>query len=162
MARILVVDDDPAIRRLLTDVLEIDGYDVSVAVDGLAAVEAVQVSSPDFVILDVMMPGLDGFGVLSVIRAQPGEPVPVLMLTAAAESEANARAWAGGVDYYLAKPFTAGAVLDLIDGVLAGQVSGVSGGHLAGHLAQDHPGPADGVATDGVGLVADGVEGYST
>jgi len=123
MAHILVVDDDPAIRQLLTDVLEMDGYEVSLAVDGLAAVRAVEAINPDFVILDVMMPGLDGFGVLSTIRAQPGEPVPVLMLTAAAESDANARAWAGGVDYYLAKPFTADAILDLIDGVLTGQVS---------------------------------------
>ena len=122
MARILVVDDDPAIRQLLTDVLEMDGYEVSVAVDGLAAVREVQAVAPDFVILDVMMPGLDGFGVLGTIREMPGEPVPVLMLTAAAESDANARAWAGGVDYYLAKPFTADAVLDLVDGVLAGSV----------------------------------------
>ena len=123
MARILVVDDDPAIRQLLTDVLEMDGYEVSLAVDGLAAVREVQAASPDFVILDVMMPGLDGFGVLSTVRALPGEPVPVLMLTAAAETDANARAWASGVDYYLAKPFTADAVLDLLDSVLAGQVS---------------------------------------
>jgi DNA-binding response OmpR family regulator len=118
MARILVVDDDPAIRQLLTDVLEMDGYEVSVAVDGLAAVRAVTASSPDFVVLDVMMPGLDGFRVLSTIREQPGEPVPVLMLTAAAEADAGARAWASGVDYFLAKPFTADAVLDLIGGVL--------------------------------------------
>lgn len=127
MAHILVVDDDPAIRQLLTDVLELDGYEVSVAVDGLAAAEAVRQSSPDFVILDLMMPGLDGFGVLEAIRAQPGEPVPVLMLTAAAESEANARAWASGVDYYLSKPFTADAVLDLVDEVLAGQAGSVDG-----------------------------------
>jgi len=127
MARILVVDDDPAIRQLLTDVLEMDGYEVSIAVDGLAAVREVQASSPDFVILDVMMPGLDGFGVLGTIRAQPGEPVPVLMLTAAAESDASSRAWASGVDYYLAKPFTADAVLDLLDRVLAGQVSTTDG-----------------------------------
>ena len=127
MARILVVDDDPAIRQLLTDVLEMDGYKVSIAVDGLAAVRDLEASSPDFVILDVMMPGLDGFGVLSTIRARPGEPVPVLMLTAAAESDASSRAWASGVDYYLAKPFTADAVLDVLNGVLADQ-TGVTGG----------------------------------
>ncbi|HEX8343601.1 MAG TPA: response regulator transcription factor [Actinoplanes sp.] len=120
MARVLVVDDDPAIRQLLTDVLELEGHEVSVAVDGLAAVRAVEAVCPDFVVLDVMMPGLDGFGVLSAIRTQPGEPVPVLMLTAAAEPDANARAWVNGVDYYLAKPFTADAVLDLIDGALTG------------------------------------------
>jgi DNA-binding response OmpR family regulator len=125
MARILVVDDDPAIRQLLTDVLEMDGYEVSVVADGLAAVRAVEAYSPDFVVLDVMMPGLDGFGVLSTIRARPGEPVPVLMLTAAAEADATTRAWAGGVDYYLAKPFAADAVLDLIDGVLNDQAGAV-------------------------------------
>lgn len=123
MARILVVDDDPAIRQLLTDVLELEGHDVSIAVDGLAAIRAVESAAPDFVILDVMMPGLDGFGVLGAIRAQPGEPVPVLMLTAAAEPDANTRAWASGVDYYLAKPFTPDAVLDLVDGVLSNEVS---------------------------------------
>ncbi len=123
MARILVVDDDPAIRQLLTDVLEMEGYQVGVAVDGLSAVREIRASAPDFVVLDVMMPGLDGFGVLSTIRALPGEPVPVLMLTAAAEQDASSRAWLGGVDYYLAKPFTADAVLDVIDGVLAVEVS---------------------------------------
>jgi DNA-binding response OmpR family regulator len=123
MARILVVDDDPAIRSLLTDLLEMDGYEVSVAVDGLAALRAVETVNPHFVVLDVMMPGLDGFGVLNAIRSQPGDPVPVLMLTAAAEADANAKAWANGVDYYLAKPFTPDAVLDLVETVLAERVT---------------------------------------
>src|SRR5205814_6106683 len=109
VARILVVDDDPAIRQLLTDVLEIEGYEVTVAADGQAAVQLVAVSRPDFVVLDVMMPHLDGYGVLREIRARAGEPVPVLMLTAA-EPESAARAWSGGVDYYLAKPFVADEV----------------------------------------------------
>jgi len=118
MARILVVDDDPAIRQLLTDVLEIEGYDVIAAADGQAAVQMVAVSRPDFVVLDVMMPHLDGYGVLREIRARAGEPVPVLMLTAAADPESAVRAWAGGVDYYLAKPFVADEVTNLINGVL--------------------------------------------
>jgi len=126
MARVLVVDDDPAIRQLLTDVLEMEGYEVSVVGDGVSAVRTVTADSPDFVVLDVMMPGLDGFGVLSAIRALPGEPVPVLMLTAAAEADATARAWADGVDFYLAKPFSADAVLDVIDSVLAEEVAAES------------------------------------
>ncbi|SDZ17097.1 two-component system, OmpR family, response regulator MprA [Micromonospora pattaloongensis] len=118
MAHILVVDDDPAIRQLLTDVLELEGHEVRVAVDGLAAVRAMEICQPDCVVLDVMMPGLDGYGVLRTIRAQEGEPVPVIMLTAAAEPDSAVRAWADGVDYYLAKPFGADEVLSLIDGVL--------------------------------------------
>ena len=123
MANVLVVDDDPAIRSLLTDVLELEGYEVTTAVDGFAAVRTVTAARPDFVVLDVMMPGLDGFDVLTTIRAQPGDPVPVLMLTAAAGSDANTRAWADGVDFYLAKPFSADAVLELIDRVLTDRVA---------------------------------------
>jgi DNA-binding response OmpR family regulator len=118
MAHILVVDDDPAIRQLLADVLEMDGHEVHQAGDGLAAVRALDAARPDFVVLDVMMPHLDGYGVLRAIRERDGDPVPVLMLTAAAEPDAAARAWADGVDYYLAKPFGASEVTDLIDGVL--------------------------------------------
>jgi DNA-binding response OmpR family regulator len=121
MALILVVDDDPAIRQLLTDVLEIEGHDVRVAADGLSAVRAVDEVRPQFVVLDVMMPNLDGYGVLRAIRERDGDRVPVLMLTAAAGPDAAARAWADGVDYYLAKPFTADEVINLIDGVLRRQ-----------------------------------------
>ncbi|MDR7275320.1 response regulator transcription factor [Catenuloplanes atrovinosus] len=125
MATILVVDDDPAIRQLLTDVLEMDGHVVAVAVDGNDGLRAYDVLQPDFVILDVMMPGLDGYGVLRSIRGHEGDPVPVLMLTAAADSDSAARGWADGVDYYLAKPFTADTLLDLVEGVLGDRVPGV-------------------------------------
>jgi DNA-binding response OmpR family regulator len=118
VARILVVDDDPGIRQLLTDVLEIEGHDVTVAGDGQAAVQTLDAHRPDFVVLDVMMPYLDGYAVLRRIRERTGDPVPVLMLTAAAEPDAAARAWADGVDYYLAKPFAAAEVTNLINGVL--------------------------------------------
>jgi len=120
---ILVVDDDPAIRQLLTDVLEMEGYEVQVAVDGIAAVRAFENSRPDFVVLDVMMPGLDGYDVLRNFRGQDCNPVPVLMLTAAAEPDSAVRAWTDGVDYYLAKPFTADAVLTVIEGALGNETS---------------------------------------
>jgi DNA-binding response OmpR family regulator len=121
MAKIFVVDDDPAIRQLLTDVLELEGHEVRVAVDGLAAVRALEVIRPDCIVLDVMMPGLDGYGVLRSVRSvrsEDGHPVPVIMLTAAAEPDTALRAWADGVDYFLAKPFGADDVLDLIDSLL--------------------------------------------
>ena len=127
MAHILVVDDDPAIRQLLVDVLEIDGHEVRVAVDGLAARRELEVLRPDCILLDVMMPGLDGYGVLRSIREQDGDPVPVIMLTAAAEPDSAAKAWADGVDYYLAKPFGADVLLDLISDVLGTRVPTVNG-----------------------------------
>jgi DNA-binding response OmpR family regulator len=127
MAQILVVDDDPAIRQLLTDVLEMDGHHVRVAVDGTVAVSMLDVFRPDCVVLDVMMPGLDGYGVLRSIRSHDGEPVAVIMLTAAAEPNSAARAWADGVDYYLAKPFRPDEVLDVIDGLLGEAPSIASG-----------------------------------
>jgi DNA-binding response OmpR family regulator len=122
MAQILVVDDDPAIRQLLTDILDMDGHEVRVAPDGLAAVRALEVLRPDCVILDVMMPGLDGYGVLRNIRAQEGDPVPVIMLTAAAEPNTAVRAWTDGADYFVAKPFGAADVLDLLDTLLGERI----------------------------------------
>jgi DNA-binding response OmpR family regulator len=118
MAQILVIDDDPTIRQLLTDVLEMEGHEVRTAPDGLVGVRILEVLRPDCVVLDVMMPGLDGYGVLRTIRAQEGDPVPVIMLTAAAEPDTALRAWGDGVDYFLAKPFKADAVLDLVDALL--------------------------------------------
>jgi DNA-binding response OmpR family regulator len=128
MAHILVVDDDPAIRQLLIDILAMDGHEARVAVDGVAAVRALEVLRPDCVILDVMMPGLDGYGVLRNIRAQEGDPVPVIMLTAAAEPNTAARAWADGADYFLAKPFGTADVLDLVDTLLGDSVPVADGG----------------------------------
>lgn len=122
MAKILVVDDDPSIRQLITDVLEMDDHEVHAAADGHEGIRSYEAVRPDFVILDVMMPGLDGYGVLRGIRALEGDPVPVLMLTAAADPESAARGWADGVDYYLAKPFTVDEVLALVDGVLGDRI----------------------------------------
>ncbi|BFU45027.1 response regulator transcription factor [Krasilnikovia sp. MM14-A1004] len=116
MAKILVIDDDPAICRLLMDVLELDGHEVHVAIDGEHGVQAYLALRPDFVVLDVMMPRLDGYGVLRAIRSQEVTRVPVLLLTALPDSGARGRA--SGADYFLSKPFTADEVLYLIDGVV--------------------------------------------
>lgn len=125
MAQILVVDDEPAIRQLLTDVLELDGHDVRSAADGLAAVDAFEALRPDCVVLDLMMPGLDGYGVLRNIRGQDGDPVPVIMLTALVDRNSAARAWTDGADYYLAKPFAADEVLHLIHGLFRDRMPAV-------------------------------------
>ena len=120
MARILVVDDHPSVRALLRDVLELAGHVVRAAEDGYAALRAVAAERPDVVVLDVVMPGMDGHEVLARLRATSGGlELPVVMLTASAD-DANAwRGWAGGVDVLLGKPFDPDDLLRCLDGLLA-------------------------------------------
>lgn len=104
--KVLVVDDDPAVRRLVCDVLQAYGYTTAAAADGFAALRMVASEQPDCVVLDVMMPGLDGHAVLTHIReSEGGSDLPVVMLTAAADDAQAWQAWREGVDYFLAKPF---------------------------------------------------------
>jgi DNA-binding response OmpR family regulator len=119
--KILVIDDDPSVRSLVTDSLEIEGYDVVVAEDGFAGLRAIEAHRPDCVLLDVMMPGLDGHQVLQRIRtAEQGSALPVVMLTAYSD-DANAwQAWTEGVDYFLAKPFDADELLRYLDYLFQG------------------------------------------
>jgi CheY-like chemotaxis protein len=120
VARILVVDDDPSVRALLRDVLELDGHTVSDVVDGYAALRAVAAERPDCVVLDVVMPGMDGHEVLGRLRATPGGlELPVVMLTASADDETAWRGWSGGVDHVLGKPFDADELLGLLEGLCA-------------------------------------------
>jgi DNA-binding response OmpR family regulator len=103
---ILVVDDDPSVRTLVTDVLETEGYDVQAVEDGFAALARVDCLAPDCIILDVMLPDLDGHAVLERIRARAAQNhVPVVMLTANAGDEQAWQAWSAGVDYFMTKPF---------------------------------------------------------
>lgn len=106
LARILIVDDDVALAEAIGRALENDGYVVRVVNNGGRALEAVALFVPDLVVLDVMMPVVDGWQVLTQLRANPGtEGVPVVMLTAADTSEAKVRGFGLGADDYLTKPF---------------------------------------------------------
>ncbi|MFN2536631.1 MAG: response regulator transcription factor [Mycobacteriales bacterium] len=112
MPKILVVDDEPSVRQLVTDVLTVEGYEVEAVADGYAALAAIEASGPDCVVLDVMMPGLNGHEVLQRIRAgEHGIGLPVVMLTAAADDTQQWQAWTEGVDYFLPKPFEADELL---------------------------------------------------
>ena len=113
--RILVVDDDETIRTMVRAVLECEGYAVDVADDGFAALRAVESTEPDCVVLDVMMPGIDGHAVLKRIRGGSRASLPVVMLTAAADDDQAWQAWTEGVDYFLAKPFDADELLRYLD-----------------------------------------------
>jgi two-component system response regulator MprA len=102
--RLLVVDDDPAVREALALVLDLNGFEVNTAVDGREAIRALSLDTPDAVILDVLMPGIDGLEVCRRIRAV-GDRTPVLMLTARAEVSERVAGLEAGADDYLAKPF---------------------------------------------------------
>jgi two-component system response regulator MprA len=102
--RLLVVDDEAAVREALALVLDLSGFEVATAVGGREAMRALAVDSPDAVILDVLMPGLDGLEVCRRMRAT-GDRTPVLMLTARAEVSERVAGLEAGADDYLVKPF---------------------------------------------------------
>ncbi len=103
-ARVLVVDDDERIAAAVRRALAYEGYEVTTAQDGLAALEAARESMPDLIVLDVMMPGLDGIEVVRRIRAA-GDDVAVLMLTAKTSVPDRVEGLDAGADDYLVKPF---------------------------------------------------------
>ena len=100
---ILVVDDDPNISRLEQLYLEKEGYEVRTAADGNAAVEAFRTLPPDLVILDVMLPGMDGYEVLKTVRRSGS--IPVIMVTARGETFDKVLCLELGADDYIVKPF---------------------------------------------------------
>ena len=103
-ARVLIADDDRAIREALTRALSLEGYDVVQAHDGNTALALIESAQPDVAILDVMMPNIDGLTVCRVLRAERN-PLPVLMLTARTETPDRVAGLDAGADDYLAKPF---------------------------------------------------------
>ena len=119
MARtvILVVEDDPAIRQGLCDALEFKGYSVLSTENGDRGLELALSGSPDLVLLDVLLPGMEGFTVLSELRkARPR--LPVIMLTARGTEEDRVRGLEGGADDYVVKPFGASELLARVEAVL--------------------------------------------
>jgi pilus assembly protein CpaE len=106
-AKILIVDDDPNVMRLLTYTIRQEGYEVITAGDGAEAFRLWSSEHPDLVLLDVMLPKLDGYQVATKIRAEEGATghVPIVMLTAEKEVEQKVRGLRAGADDYLIKPF---------------------------------------------------------
>ncbi|WP_144150506.1 response regulator [Paraburkholderia sp. BCC1885] len=118
-ARVLVVDDNADLRDYMRRILSQAGHAVTVAVDGLDALEAVRTEVPDLIVSDVMMPRLDGFGLLRELRGDPElRETPVLLLSARAGEEARVGGLESGADDYLTKPFSARELLARVAGNL--------------------------------------------
>jgi len=113
---ILVVDDEPRMIRFVQYNLELEGFRVIVAHNGLEAMEKVRTQLPDLVIMDVMMPEMDGFEALSQIREI--SDVPVIMLTVKNEDEDKHLAFSSGADDYVTKPFSPQELVDRVKAVL--------------------------------------------
>jgi two-component system, OmpR family, response regulator len=123
-ARLLVVDDEPNIVELLSASLRFQGFEVETAGAGAEAVDKARSFRPDLLVLDVMMPGLDGFGVVQRLR-QNGDRTPVLFLTAKDATEDKVRGLTLGADDYVTKPFSLEEVVARIRAVLRRTASGL-------------------------------------
>ena len=106
--QILVVDDEPDILSVLVYHLSREGYQVKTAVNGQGALKAAEVDRPDLIILDLMLPGMDGYEVLARLRSDERlGSIPVILLTALVEEEERVKGFEVGADDYIAKPFSA-------------------------------------------------------
>jgi two-component system, OmpR family, alkaline phosphatase synthesis response regulator PhoP len=123
MRRILVVEDNPDLAFGLRNNLEIEGYEVTVAGDGPTGLLRARNSSPDLIILDLMLPGLDGYRVLRTLREE-GVEVPVLILTARGEEADKVRGFRLGADDYVTKPFGLLELLARVEALLRRTTNG--------------------------------------
>jgi CheY-like chemotaxis protein len=116
---VLVVDDHPPVVRLIRDALVREGYLVTSAQDGAECLHKVEADRPDLVILDVVMPVMDGFDVLRALRQSPDTRyLPVIMLTARKSHGDILDGWMGGADSYLTKPCRVGDVVATVKRML--------------------------------------------
>lgn len=118
--RILIVDDDATMVNLLSTVLEFEGFQAIKALSGMEALHMIEEQRPDLVLLDIMMPEMDGFEVLARLRRDPStEKLPVVILTARTEDRDVFEGWRRGADEYVTKPFDPQRLVEVIRDVLA-------------------------------------------
>ncbi len=115
---VLVVDDEPTIAEVVARYLERAGYRTQVAGDGPSALEAAASQRPDLVVLDLMLPGLDGLEVMRRLRDQDGDRVAVILLTAKGEEADRVIGLRRGADDYVVKPFSPAELVARVDAVL--------------------------------------------
>ena len=116
--RVLVVDDEPQVVWVLRFGLESEGYDVATARNGVEALEQVSIHRPELMVLDVMMPKMDGWTVLrELAKLPPAERPRVVMVTALASVDDKAKATALGADAYVPKPFDVDELVQVLHGL---------------------------------------------
>jgi len=114
-ARILAVDDSPTILEMIKAILQSGGYEVITAVDGAQALETARAEVPDLILLDVMLPKLDGYRVCRLLKFdQKYKSIPIIMLTAKTEEQSMATGIRTGANQYLTKPIEPEVLLDAV------------------------------------------------
>lgn len=117
--KVMIVEDEPSIFNLIETLLRAKGYDVQVAPDGNKALQSMPDFKPDLVLLDIMIPGVDGLEVCKIVKEHPEtKSTKVVMLTSSKSEEAMDQAMSAGADWYIAKPFKIDAVIDKVKQLL--------------------------------------------
>jgi len=117
--KVLLVEDEDQLRRVMKDLLERDGYVVAEARDGVQALDQVDRHAPDIIVLDLNLPGLDGYSVLQQLRSRPAtRAIPVMVLTAKGDEDNEVRVFELGADDFITKPFRARALSARLEAVL--------------------------------------------
>ena len=118
-ACVLLVEDEEQLRRVMKDLLQREGYQVAEARDGVQALDEVDRFAPDVIILDLNLPGLDGYGVLQQLRSRPAtREIPVMVLTAKGDEDNEVRVFELGADDFVTKPFRARSLTARLEAVL--------------------------------------------
>lgn len=119
--KILIVEDEESLLKLESILLSSRGYDVTGVLNGIAALEQIDVVKPDLVILDIMLPEMDGFEVCRRIKANPATShIPVVMLTAKKSGQDQKKGLDAGAAAYVTKPFKSARIMEIIQGLIAG------------------------------------------
>jgi DNA-binding response OmpR family regulator len=114
--RVLLAEDEPSIVESLTFLLEAAGFEIAVETNGRQALDSALTTAPDVLVLDVMLPELDGYEILRQIRSdQRAKALPVLMLTAKGQREDRETALACGADLFITKPFSNAAIVEAVE-----------------------------------------------
>lgn len=123
MEKLLIVDDNLDLRKVLRISLGYGKYQLLEAEDGSKALEIIRRETPEIIILDIMMPGINGFDVCRSIKSDPSSAGAfVIMLTALGEQENLQKAQEAGADFYITKPFSPSELIEVIEGVRTGRV----------------------------------------